>query len=319
MGKIKLEESIEQNSPEPNQKPKRKEKRKLRSLVKAKLSDKNCEDFDKENLEKSNWKSKKYFAIALATLIAALTISNLSISSCGFWATYENHYNKIVHGDERHCYRRLEPSLIVERLKEQVVGQDDAIKLVEASLELANREKIIQIAFKGPTGVGKTLVANIIMEHFKWKPVSLIFGLNFQAQLSGQEAFDDDLDVVTTQLKDCGFNLVVIDDVHVKPSTIERITNLERSLHRLAKQNFFKTVLIVVFNGEPEASALLDNFVSIDFNPFTKELLQKCIEVHEKLHNLTLQSHDVEELNLIDFANSGCKTVAKKMNLISKI
>lgn len=292
--------------------------KKLRPLVKETKAPDPDREIDREGFE---W-TWKYCALAAVVLLSSLFLSKLTISSCGFWATYENNYYKIVHGDEKFCYRLLEPTPIVENLRERVVGQDDAIKLIEGSLNLANREKNIQMGFVGGTGIGKTLTSNIIMSSWKWQQnvVSLIFDINFRAHLEGQEAFDDDLKVVTSQLSDCGFNLVIIDDVEAKTSTIERITRLDRGLNRIAKQNRFKVVLIVIFNSTGVSSTLqqqLEHFVLIEFNSFTKDLLDQCIEMHEKLYRVKLTPKEVEELKLVDFASSGCKTVAKKINLIS--
>lgn len=335
MVKIKLEDSIESPTQEFKIKSKEKPKTKLRSLVKKtepkyipwyirrnhkKLSTKESKASEEEVIQ-SKWKWKS-LALAGVTLIASFFISKLTISSCGFYATYENNYNKIVYGDESWCYLKLDPSLIIEKLKERVIAQDDAISLIKGSLSLVNREKIIQIALTGVIGVGKTLTANVIMENFKWQENvnSLIFDINFQAHLKSEEAYESDYNEVSSRLSDCGFNLVCIDDVDPKESTtVERIKELERRLHRVAKQNLYKIVLIVIFRGSTEELAVkLDNFVLIEFGSFNEEMFQKCIEVHEKLHNVKLTSKDMEELKFINFTQSGCKTLAKKLNLIAK-
>lgn len=330
MVKIKLEisnldESVEKSLSVQEIKPEESKielKKKLRSLVKTEsnLTEDNSEDSEKEEEihEKQPNRKWKYVATATFVLLASFLASKMTISSCGFWATYESNFNKIVYGDELWCFRPLEATVMVERLNEHIVGQHDAIKLIGASLDLANREKIIQIALFGSTGVGKTLTTNIIMQHWKWKPtISLIYDINFQTQLSGQEAFDSDLEVVTSRLQDCGFNLVVIDDL--KASALDRIEKLERNLHRIAKQNLFKIVLIAIFN---EDSALQDrplNFVTIEYQTFTAEFFLECIKAHEKLYKVELKPREIEELKAINFTNSGCKTIAKKLNLMSKI
>lgn len=327
MVNIKLEKGLDSPVQEPKIKNKLKRKKRLRPLIKteskiASCSNEKQEDPAEEKVQ-SKWKWKSLF-LAGAILVASFFLSKLTISSCGFWATYENNYNKIVHGDERWCHLKLDPSLIIHELKERVIGQDDAISLIGGSLDLANREKIIQIAFTGAIGVGKTLTANVIMENFKWQEnvISMIFDINFQAQLKGDEAFDSDFEEVSSRLSDCGFNLVVIDDVDPKESTVvQRITELERRLHRVAKQNLYKTILIVIFEESNQDQALeqkLNNFVLVEFRSFTEEMFQRCIEVHEKLHNVKLRPKDREELNFINFTHTGCKTLAKKLNLIIK-
>lgn len=310
---IKLEDSMDLTK-EPQILPtkRKKTKRKLRSLVKD-----NAEAKDEKPDDKSRW-NWKYFALPVLILIASLFLSEISISSCGFWATYENNYNKIVYGDERHCYRTIESSWSVSKLKERVVGQDEALSLIEGSLDLANREKIIQMAFVGGTGVGKTLSAEILTDLWRWNVFSSIFDINFSMDLSGEAAYKSDLEIVMSQMKNCGFNLIVIDDVDSTIETIERIAKLERNLHRIAKLKLFKIVLVVIFKGEQDSSALqeqLKDFVIIDFHPLTEESFKKCVEIHQKLHNVTLKPRELEELMMINFNKTGCKTVAKKLKV----
>lgn len=220
------------------------------------------------------------------------------------------------------CYRKLEASPSVKNLKEEVIGQDDAIKLISASLDLGNREWIIQMAFVGPIGTGKTLSANILVGNFKWQQnvQRLVFDINFGPLLDANEANESDYNLVASKLSDCGFNLVVVDDVRLKDSAVQRIAALERRLHRLAKQKLFKIVLVVIFSDSADSSDLqneLKNFVLVEFNAFTEETFHECIRVHEKIHNVKLKQKDIEELRHINFTNTGCKTLAKKLNLIA--
>lgn len=221
------------------------------------------------------------------------------------------------------CYRKLEASPSVKNLKEEVIGQDDTIKLISASLDLANREWIIQMAFVGPIGTGKTLSANILVRNFKWQQnvQRLVFDINFGARLDAKEANESDYNLVASKLSDCGFNLVVIDDVRLEDSAVQRIAALERRLHRLAKQKLFKIVLVVIFSDSADSSDdllnELKNFVLVEFSAFTEETFHDCIRVHEKIHNVKLKARDIEELRHINFTNTGCKTLAKKLNLIA--
>lgn len=314
MVNIKLEDSIELPPPIVIKEANVKTKKKLRSLVKTVTKDKSKEIDEKSKNVKRN---TKFYVIAVLALLSALAYSNISISSCGFWATYENNFNKIVHGDEKFCYRDLDTTETVDQLKQQVIGQDDAIRLIKGSLGLANREGIMQIAMNGPTGSGKTLSSNIVMNNWRWQRnvISTIFDINFRVNLTGQEAFDSDLGEIAPKLSDCGFNLLVIDDIEAKAATIQRINALERSLHRMAKQKLFKLVIIVIFNGEIETEAL-KNFVIVEFEAFTEKTFEKCIEVHQRLRNVKLKQAEIEELKLINYTSSGCKTVAKKINLM---
>lgn len=171
------------------------------------------------------------------------------------------------------------------------------------------------MAFVGSVGIGKTLSAQIVMNTFKWQHniQSFIFDIDFHT--------DDETDfsVIVPNFSNCGFNLVVIDDVSFEAA--ERIGKLERRLHRLAKQKLFKIVFIVIFKENSEASVIseaLKDFVLVEFQPLTERNFEKCIEVHEKMYNVKLKPKDIEELKFIDFVDTGCKTVSKKINLISE-
>lgn len=325
MEKVKREKEEQSALKDQEKNSKKDPKTTLRRLVKkkSKPAEESLENPEGENFSekpKSRWKLK-ILIIAVLCLVASMLIGNKNFSSCGFWAAYENNFNKIVFGDSKFCYRRLDPTTIVEKLKERVIGQDDAVGLISASLDLANREKVIQIAFIGKTGVGKTLTANILMSNFKWQQnvISLIYDINFQANLNEQEAYEADIAVVSSRLSDCGFNLVVIDDIKPTLNSMKRINELETRLHRMAKQNLYKIVFVVIFSGALDEAAhdQIRDFVHVDFNPFTKEMFQKCIEIHERFHNIKLEPKDIEELYFINYTISGCKTLAKKLNLIS--
>lgn len=329
MAKLKSEDSPEQLrkclsepiKPTPIKKFKRYEKKvKIRPLVKSGVKPEAKQSQTIKETEVQPQSTWKYLVGALLVLLVAVPLSNIAVSRCGFWTTYVNNYNKIVHGDERYCHRQLASLPILEKLREQVIAQEDALKLIGASLELANRERIIQIAFTGNIGTGKTLTANIISENFKWQRnvLNLIYDLNFQKSFSDQDNDNDDFKVAASKLSDCGFNLIVIDDVDTSDSAIERMTRLEQRLHRLAKQKLHKIVLIVIFKGDllPSLAQQLQNFVLVEFAAFTEESFEQCIRAHEKQHKLKLSTKDIDELKSINFTHSGCKTLAKKLNLV---
>lgn len=313
----------------------RKRKRKSRPLIKS-SKHRRIEGSEAENdkkaessLEKreklagsseskqSKW---KYFIFIVLIGISTLILSQIEWSQCGLFATYKNNFNKIVHGDEQYCYRELNPSTIVKELENNLVNQKDAIKLIEVSLKLGNRENFISMSFGGPVGVGKTLSSNIIAKNFKWQENvnQLIYEMNFDQSLKVNESLENDVEVVSSRFSECGFNLVIIDDVEVKNTSIERISLLEQKLHEMTKQKLLKIVLIVIFRGEVSQDQL-EHFVIIDFQPFTKESFHECIERHQKLYQVNLKPAEVLSLQMLNFTVFGCKTVAKKINLISKV
>lgn len=274
----------------------------------AKKSSK-CPDSDPVNRKSSKL---KYFLVLLIVGVTTVMLSQIEWSQCGLWATYNNNFNKIVHGDERYCHRDMDPSVIVVELKRNLVNQNDAIKLIHTSLKLVNREKFISIAFSGSIGVGKTLSSNIIAENFKWQGNvnQLIYELNFDTSLKVNESLELDFDVASSEFSHCGFNLIIIDDVPVKQSAIERIIQLEKQLSRVKA---YKIVFIVIFKGEVSQNDL-QHFVIVDFEPFTRESFNECIDRHLHLFNVKLSPAKILELQSVNFHTFGCKTVGKRIS-----
>jgi reverse gyrase len=68
------------------------------------------------------------------------------------------------------------------------------------------------MAFRGGIGSGKSLNTEIIMKKFRLQKnvISTIFEFNFQINLNEQKAH---LKEIEPRLSECGFNLLVIDDV----------------------------------------------------------------------------------------------------------
>lgn len=307
-------------------------KRKLRPLIQSpkhpridlsfteneEKAEKTCESSDEVD---TNSSKLKYILIVVLISAATAIVSQVEWSQCGLWATYNNNFNKIVHGDERYCHRELDPARIITELRYNVVNQNDAIKLIQASLQLANRENFVSMAFSGSVGVGKTLSSNLIAENFKWQGNvnQLIYDINFDMNIMTNESLEFDLDVATAEFSSCGFNLVIIDDVPVKQASIERITKLEQELHELAKRKVYKIVLIVIFRGEVSQKDL-QHFVIVDFQAFTRESFNECIEKHLQQSNVILSPAEILSLQLVNFNTFGCKTVGKKItNLLAQV
>lgn len=309
----------------------RERKRKLRPLLKISKHPRieksqsengpNSENLETENSDKKSQSKVKWFLFLSIIGIFLYFISQIELSRCGLWATYNNNFNLIVHGDERYCHRELNPKDIVDKLNYNLVNQNDAIRLIEVSLNLSNREKFISMAFSGSVGVGKTLSSSLIAKNFKWKNNvnEIIYEYNFQQNINANESIDSDLEVASMRFSECGFNLLIIDDIPIKKSSIERIKRLERKLHEMAKRNLYKIVLIVIFRGEV-SQELLPNFVIIEFQPFnTQESFNKCIDKHLQLLNVNLKPNEILELQKLNFTTSGCKTVMKKINLMDDL
>jgi len=262
----------------------------------------------KTQKHKIQWKKYLIILTSLITLIIAFILYQLKYGSCEFWNTYERNYNKIVYGDEQYCYRKIDTNLIKERILEEVVGQDDAIELIRGSLNLANNDEYIQMIFHGTTGIGKTLSSEIIAKNFA-NPT------NIQKYIWNVHDFFNLIDVAKLRLSKCGFNLIIFDDLEINEDTLDFLRDFEQQIRDEAKRNNFRIVLLAIFKDTltDEIKEDLNNFVIIDFNSLTKDNFIKCIEIHLKLFNITMNAKEFEELKEIDYSSSGCKLISKKL------
>lgn len=109
MDDLKPEESFKTLVPEALKKAETDLKKKLRSLVKSESSRINStidesseESEDSDETRNSRWNRKHLIVIGSVLIVFASWFAlNITISSCGFWATYDNNFNKIVYNDER--------------------------------------------------------------------------------------------------------------------------------------------------------------------------------------------------------------------------
>lgn len=255
----------------------------------------------------------KILLLSAILIVISFFVYQLRYGSCGFWIAYEKNYNKIFYSDQFYCHRKINSTNIINNLSEQVINQDDAIKLLNASFELANIEEFIQISLSGETGVGKSLATNIIANNFQWHGKNIqrySYEIHDMTKLSLK---------IISRVSKCGFNLIIIDDLVSSELVIEKVIHLENEIRNFAKRNEYKVILITVFNGYIDEKKQEDmHFVQIQFEKFTHDALIKCIEIHQKLYNIVLEQEEINELQELNYTSSGCKQVQKRLNLIYK-
>lgn len=109
MADLKPEESFKTLVPEALKKAETDLKKKLRSLVQSESSriiptiDESSEESEDSSETRNSRLKRKHLAVIVSVLFVftAWLASFITISKCGFWATYENNFNKIVYNDER--------------------------------------------------------------------------------------------------------------------------------------------------------------------------------------------------------------------------
>lgn len=278
----------------------------IRSLTRQKDSKK----VEKVKKQKYKFEWKKYLIIvtSLITLVLAFIFYQLQFGSCEFWSSYEHNYNKIVYGDEKYCYRKIDTNLINEKLLNEIVAQNDPLELIKGSLNLANNDDYIQMIFHGSTGVGKTLASDIIAKNYP-NPT------NVQKYIWKVHEFFNLQEIAISRLSKCGFNLIILDDLEINEDSIDFLKQFEHQIRDEARRNSFRLVLLAIFKNTLTDGIKEDlkNFVIIDFNPLTKDDFIKCIDIHLKLFNVTMNAQELEELKEIDYSSSGCKLISKKL------
>jgi Torsin len=278
--------------------PKKPRRKKIRPLVKK---------IERNN--RDNRRSTGIIIISFAILLIGFFIQIKGYKKCDFKSAFERNINKLLYGDEWYCHREINIKDISLELENNILGQEDAIKLINASLNLAQREKYIQIAFYGDVGVGKSYAAAIISRIFYWKN-------NVQ-----RYSYEDTIDYaakILSNLSKCGFNLVVIDDIQITQPSINNVEEIEDRVRNHSKQHGYKTILIFIFKGPQTELYALKDFVVIDFEPMTYATFLECINLQAKINNIELQASDVEELTMLNYTASGCKQISKRLNLISQ-
>lgn len=249
------------------------------------------------------------YVLSILILISAVFLYPL-INTCEFKAEIHKKWNLLVNGDEYYCIRKINTDAIFEDLKYKVVAQDDALELIKGSLNKANRDDYVNMAFNGLVGVGKSLSADIISNKFRWTK-------NIQ-KIAWDGNSSEIIEKISSKLSKCGFNLVIIDNMDFNETSIEFVKEVGAMIQSKSKADNYRTVFLAIFNGmlENDTTSLqemLKNFVIIDFNQFTLKNFMKCIEVHQKLYNIKLTEDQLDELKNLDFISTGCKLISKRL------
>ncbi|XP_018576770.1 uncharacterized protein LOC108915272 [Anoplophora glabripennis] len=192
-------------------------------------------------------------------------------------------------------------------LLERVYDQKGIVSIIIRSLEHRSHwaNKIKVIAFIGPSGVGKTFVANILKRHFHSGLIHELYGIQLD--------FKSQWESILSCLKSCCLNLIIIEDLNKKDTT-----TLFELVHSLPKNQYILVISIFsiqyadnklnyVINYN-DISEIRDDFDHSDlfhelavFNQFNihqvKDWLEKQLKVQnvpysEKLLSNVLYNHN---------------------------
>ena len=139
---------------------------KLNASLKAQLeAEKNIEDMDNPDFEKLAEVKAEIIRIKDRLVEVEKTIQNLMVTDYDLSKVIELWTgipaNKIIESE----YKKI--SNLEDRLKEKIIGQDEAVALVAKAIkrtrvQLAKRRRPASFIFVGPTGVGKTELVKVL-------------------------------------------------------------------------------------------------------------------------------------------------------------
>lgn len=271
--------------------------------------------------------NKKHVVMLIISILIAFTSSILYQTKfgktlrCQYKSRLQKSYYQVVYGDN-YCTNKLNETKLMKRMKESIVGQQDQLILLEGALKKShNQKRFIPIILIGGTGVGKSLTVNLLLEEFPWKEnINVLFwDLSFENHIA-EDYEHNDLELVSEKFSNCGFNLIVIEDIDLNNDTVARISLMERNLQKLTTRAPYKIILMPIYRTKPNQDYgnifyRLRNFIIVEYASITKELFSECLQLHRELLKVDLTQDEINEyMETIDYEKQGCKTIAKKLS-----
>ncbi|XP_063698415.1 uncharacterized protein LOC134829312 [Culicoides brevitarsis] len=278
------------------------------------------EDLNEKRHEKTN-SAKNSRGSSMKMIFLLVTVLGIT---CGvFWQDFRRQlfrhsrkeYNKLIHG-QAYCTDDIDFAAMGNALREGVVGQNEALGKLEEALK--SHRQFTAIVLHGPTGTGKTLTTQLLVDNFRWQE-------NVQVMIYNPNDATFDLASITRDLSQCGHNLIIIDDLHL---INKDLLTLRQSIEEAALAKQQKVILVFVFNvskfeterndGPIFEHLPKDAFRIIEYRRMTDLDLDKCMEKIEKELAVTL-SHEQRDTvrQSVDVTKSGCKNVRSKVSLYS--
>ncbi|XP_062538029.1 uncharacterized protein LOC134206340 isoform X2 [Armigeres subalbatus] len=245
-----------------------------------------------------------------------------------FFKRYMKQYNSLLYGVEDYCSQEFDFTATAAALSAGMVGQLEATgKLVEMVNRRRN-ERCVSFALFGSTGVGKSLMANIIANQFQWQ--SNVHRFFWDSTFTPEKRFERfqsflygirhgrDVDLR------CGRNLIIVD--HLGSGDMDMINKIDARLRFVADKDDVHFLVVYAFQGsliddDPEAIKRLNrNIVQVSLRSMDKHDLMLCIKLESADLEVNLDERPelLEELiGSLDVERYGCKAVRAKLALYS--
>ncbi|KAH8366382.1 hypothetical protein KR084_002837 [Drosophila pseudotakahashii] len=263
--------------------------------------------------------------VICAGLGLCLQFNDNSPTVSGFMESYKNQYHSIVHNRDNYCDRSQRLGNIVQHARSHVLYQDQALDQLERALDSPSRQII---ALVGSSGVGKSLTAGILRNHFPWP--ENVRTLSWSGSRSVRR-----LEGMLTQLVYCGQNLILVDnmepeDAEYVPAINELIKGHDEIANRTEQPHLKQLTVVLVFSvnrlqpdedfeTEMETLSRLPRTHVITYDSLEAIHLVACIRREAQNAKVQLEDEQVEEIiRGSDARASGCKSIPAKVLLYGR-
>jgi hypothetical protein len=237
---------------------------------------------------------------------------------------------------QRVCEMTVDIGAARTALENNIFGQKDAVCDIMSVLNIFYNTQspgIVILAFVGGTGVGKSYTTTIISKLFPWQEnvQHFVWPLHSSSQLVND---------VSAKFSLCGANLVIMDDLVTSDAG-----NIAKFLQNLVKRSHnrgVRAIAILVFSGEDQKLILKGNgevehqfqvmkeelssifqdaeleVTFITFQRLQSEHITMCITEALNRKGTVWSETEVEKVMDLLAQGTGCKSVASKVQLLSK-
>ncbi|XP_037723986.1 uncharacterized protein LOC119556157 [Drosophila subpulchrella] len=243
----------------------------------------------------------------------------------GFLQSYTNQYHSIVNNRDNYCDRTQRLGNIVTYARLHVMHQDQALDQLEVALDSPNRQII---ALVGSSGVGKSLTAHKLRNHYPWpENVKTVSWSGGESVLRVQS--------ILSHLVYCGQNLILIDnmlpeDADYVPVISKLIRGHEDIANRTEQPHLKQLSVVVIFSVnrlqadedydvDMETLKKMPGTHVITYAALEPDHLVDCIRREAEIAKVQLDDEHIEEIiRGSDARSSGCKSIPAKVLLYGK-
>lgn len=251
---------------------------------------------------------------------------------------YRNQFKEIAQGKSVHCTQQFNIEILNETIQNHgILHQDKAIQQVfdvlkweqdpEIGLDSGGRHRLRTMVFVGTHGVGKTLLSTAIMDGFTWP--NNVHRYIWTTKVGNENQRFHLLRVIIEQLSECGWNLLIIDNLNVCDYALVPIIN--KQFLQVTANTQKRLVIIYIFslNTLMSNTSLVEQMRYIEdldvtkliyFKQFNRSELLQCIYREIVKEEVTLKMEDLDDImDAIDPLESGCKNVNAKVLMYGTI